>query len=144
IFVEGGVLFTSHSAFRIPHSAFRYALAVAATAYLGYALWLQRPEGELMQQTTHETFLMEMWGTAGLWLRDSTPPQTLTAAQGAGAIAYYSRRRVIDMFGLSDLHIGHLQVANMGEGTAGHEKHDPAYVLSKQPDYILSDWGPYF
>ena len=42
-----------------------------------------------------------------------------------------------DMFGLNDLHIGHLQVPNMGEKMAGHEKTDPEYVLDKQPDYMM-------
>jgi hypothetical protein len=87
---------------------------------------------------------VDHWGAAGLWLRDNTPAETWTAAQGAGAIAYYSRRRVIDMFGLNDLHIGHLQVERMGSLGAGHEKRDPAYVLGREPDYLLAYWEDYF
>ena len=86
----------------------------------------------------------EWWGAAGLWLRDNTPPQTLVAAQGAGAIAYYSQRPVIDLLGLNDVHIAHVDVPDMGEGKAGHEKRDPAYVLSRNPDYILVVWEDYF
>jgi hypothetical protein len=43
---------------------------------------------------------------------------------------------VIDTLGLNDTYIAHLPVATMGEGTAGAEKTDPLYVLSRRPDYI--------
>ena len=49
------------------------------------------------------------------WLRANTPPQTWTAVKGAGAIAYYSQRPILDAYGLNDLHIAHLPVATMGE-----------------------------
>jgi hypothetical protein len=32
----------------------------------------------------------------------------------------------------------------MGEGKAGHEKSDPAYVLARKPDYIFEQWANYF
>lgn len=70
--------------------------------------------------------------------------QTVSAAGAAGAIAYYSRRPVVDIFGLNDLHIGHVQMTNMGPGQAAHEKKDPGYVLNRKPDYILAFWDDYF
>jgi hypothetical protein len=49
------------------------------------------------------------------------------------------------MYGLNDLHIGHMTIENMGEGKAGHEKRDPAYVLNvHRPDYIYALWAHYF
>jgi hypothetical protein len=48
------------------------------------------------------------------------------------------------MFGLNDLHIGHLQIADMGARNAGHDKTDPQYVLSRKPAYILAEWTGYF
>ena len=48
------------------------------------------------------------------------------------------------MLGLTDLHIAHLRVENMGSFVAGHEKRDPAYVLSREPSYILATWEEYF
>ena len=80
---------------------------------------------------------MNIWGSAGLWLRDNTPPGTLAASPVAGAIAYYSQRPVVDMLGLNDLHIGHSEITTMGSGLAGHERRDPAYVLERGPEYIL-------
>jgi arabinofuranosyltransferase len=121
------------------------AVLVTLTAALAiYSLWLQKPGGPLVVRTTEQTWHVDTWGTAGLWLRDNTAPQALTAAQGAGAIAYYSQRGVVDMFGLTDLHIGHMAVANMGALGVGHEKQDPAYVLDRKPDYVLSEWEEYF
>ncbi|HYP41951.1 MAG TPA: hypothetical protein VEX13_16455 [Chloroflexia bacterium] len=119
-------------------------LAVAFLAYAGYSLWLQTPGGMVGERTRRETIALERWGSAALWLRDNTPPHTVTAALTAGAMAYYSDRTVIDMLGLNDLHIGHLEVETIGEAVAGHEKRDPAYVLGRKPDYILATWEDYF
>jgi hypothetical protein len=119
-------------------------LAIAFLAYAGYSLWLQTPGGTVGERTRRETIALERWGSAALWLRDNTPPQTVTAALTAGAMAYYSDRTVIDMLGLNDLHIGHLEVESIGEAVAGHEKRDPTYVLGRKPDYILATWEDYF
>ncbi|MDQ5823616.1 MAG: hypothetical protein M3441_05300 [Chloroflexota bacterium] len=119
-------------------------LGVLAVAYAGSALWQQRPGGELADDTHRHNIYIDRWGSAAIWLRENTPPDTWTAARAAGAIAYYSQRPTVDMFGLNDLHIGHLQVANMGEAVPGHEKSDPAYVLARQPSYVLASWEDYF
>lgn len=51
----------------------------------------------------------------------------------------------MDVYGLNDLHIGHLDVATMGSANPGHDKQDPAYVLfERKPDYILDEWLSYF
>lgn len=112
--------------------------------YCWRALWQQEANGSLAAYTKIHTSYVDLWGSAGLWLRDNTPADSVTAAEGAGAIAYFSQRRVIDMLGLNDLHIGHTPVGNMGEGKAGHEKRDPAYVLSQKPDYVYALWADYF
>jgi len=74
---------------------------------------------------------------AGRWLESNTEKDALIAMTPAGATAYYSKRPVIDMLGLNDLHIGHLQVEGPGIGWQGHEKGDGEYVLSRRPEYIL-------
>lgn len=126
------------------HAAGAAVLGVLAVGYIGSALWQQRPGGELAEDTRLHNIYIDRWGSAAIWLRENTAPGTSTAARAAGAIAYYSRRPTIDMFGLNDLYIGHLQVANMGEAVPGHEKSDPAYVLSRQPTYVLASWEDYF
>ena len=125
----------------------RAAIAVASVAalwYVGHALWLEEPHGWLADRTRLHDSYVNRWGSAGLWLRENTPPGTWTAAKGAGAIAYYSDRPVVDVYGLNDLHIGHLDVASMGEANPGHDKQDPQYVLDRQPAYLLAEWVNYF
>lgn len=72
----------------------------------------------------------------GQWFADNIPPDAVIATNTAGSIPYYSRLGVIDMLGLTDLHIAHCEISNMGSGWAGHEKTDGEYILSRKPDYI--------
>jgi hypothetical protein len=119
-------------------------LGLSAVAYSGSMLGQMQPDSYTMETTRLHAAYVERWGSAGLWLRDNTSAETVTAAKGAGAIAYYSQRPTVDMFGLNDLHIGHLQVAGMGTREAGHDKADPRYVLDRKPAYILKEWSGYF
>jgi len=120
------------------------ALAIAVVVYAGISLWMQTDDGPLGQRGNRETTAWERWGSAALWLREETPPNTALAAFAAGAMAYFSDRYTIDMLGLNDVHIAHVQMPNMGTEVAGHEKQDPAYVLGLRPDYILATWEDYF
>lgn len=83
---------------------------------------------------------MRGWKELGIWIQAHTPPNTRIALDAAGLIPYYSQRYTIDMFGLTDLHIAHLENPNLGKGTVGHEKYDPNYILSLKPDCIVSTW----
>ncbi|MEI7646113.1 MAG: hypothetical protein WCJ55_17735 [Chloroflexales bacterium] len=86
-----------------------------------------------------------IWREIGWWLADHAPPDASLAALGAGAVAYYGQHPVIDLLGLTEKHIARITVADMGEGTAGHEKRDPAYVLrDRRPTYIPQIWDDYF
>jgi arabinofuranosyltransferase len=62
---------------------------------------------------------------AGKWIRQATSPQDVIAVIDAGALAYYSERRTIDILGLNDEHIAHLP-----------DKTDPAYVLAQHPKVV--------
>lgn len=88
------------------------------------------------EQVWRENSVVEKNREIGLWLRASTPPDTLIATGIAGALPYYAERPVLDTLGLNDLHIAHLEVPNMGEGEAGSEKSDIPYILGRRPDYI--------
>ncbi|MBX0326703.1 hypothetical protein K2Z83_03270 [Oscillochloris sp. ZM17-4] len=86
-----------------------------------------------------------IWRDIGWWMADNTSPDASLAALGAGAVAYYSQHPVIDLLGLTEKHIARITVSTMGEGTAGHEKRDPAYVLhDRRPTYIPRIWDDYF
>lgn len=77
------------------------------------------------------------WTQVGTWLRDHARPGESLAAVPIGAVSYYSGLTAIDMLGLTDGHIAHREMPNMGEGLAGHEKHDGPYILSRKPTYLL-------
>ena len=80
---------------------------------------------------------MAAWESTGAWLRATARPTDVVATDAAGVIALESNLRTIDVLGLADLHIAHLDVA-IGSGAVGHEKSDPAYVLDRSPDFITT------
>lgn len=82
-------------------------------------------------------FVSRVGREVGLFLRDHTPDDAVIAVNIAGSIPYFSERVSIDMLGLNDVHIAHVEVKNMGSGRAGHEKGDGGYVLRRRPDVIL-------
>ena len=77
------------------------------------------------------------WITAGKWLRQHVDPAKVMATSPAGAVAYHSGLRIVDILGVNDTHIAHMKVESMGHGSAGHEKKDFDYVLSRRPDLIF-------
>ncbi|MEM7136558.1 MAG: hypothetical protein AAF500_08265 [Myxococcota bacterium] len=62
----------------------------------------------------------------------------LLAVDAAGAIPYHSGFRALDMLGLNDEHIGRNHDDSFGTGLQGHELGDGDYVLSQEPDLIVS------
>jgi hypothetical protein len=85
---------------------------------------------------------VEQWTLAGRWLNANVPKGTLLAAEPVGALGYFSQLPIVDMLGVNDEHIAHLPVDNLGHGTAGHEKGDFAYVLSRCPQLIFRGVWP--
>jgi hypothetical protein len=75
--------------------------------------------------------------TAGKWLKENVPPGTWIAVDAAGQVPYFSELPTIDMFGINDLHIGRMPVANLGSGTPGHEKFDLGYIIARAPKYVV-------
>ena len=73
----------------------------------------------------------------GTRLGEVLPPDTLVAVNPIGAIGFLCRCRILDMLGLADRHIARTKPADLGQGVAGHEKGDGAYVLERHPDLIL-------
>jgi hypothetical protein len=101
----------------------------------------QFDRNENYKYSVNEYRVATYWGKVGRWLAQHAPPDAVIAAEGAGAIAYYSGLRSIDMLGLNDRHISRVYVPEMGSGRAGHEKTDYAYVLRRRPDYIPVQWA---
>ena len=78
----------------------------------------------------------DRWVTVGRYLAQPRHAGRLLAVDAAGKIPFYSDLPAVDMLGLNDVHIAHLPA---GYFEAGHNKYDPDYVLSRQPD-VLADW----
>ncbi len=80
---------------------------------------------------------VQQWTSAGRWLRQHVPSGTWLAAEPVGALGWYSELPIVDMLGVNDAHIAHLPSARLGRSTAGHEKRDFDYVLSRRPALIF-------
>ncbi len=78
----------------------------------------------------------DRWVLLGRFLARAHPGATL-AIDAAGKVPYVSGLRTIDMLGLTDAHIAHLEPAP-GRLVVGHSKHDAAYVLARRPDLIAA------
>jgi len=77
----------------------------------------------------------------GNYIAAHWPEGSLIALNTAGSTPYYApRHRFLDMLGVNDAHIARRSVGSgslPGQRIASHAKGDGAYVLSRQPDYII-------
>jgi arabinofuranosyltransferase len=77
----------------------------------------------------------------GKYISDAWPAGSLVALNTAGSTPYFaSQHRYIDMLGLNDAHIARRRINNIElplQRLPGHSKGNGAYVLSRQPDFII-------
>lgn len=116
------------------------ASPLAAFAVALIALWLFAPllpPNTFLAQRVGSTHMREVTGLTALgeYLKQTAPPGATLAIDAAGVAPFISGLSTLDMLGLSDYHIAHTATAT-GDGVAGHEKTDPAYILARQPTYI--------
>jgi len=76
------------------------------------------------------------WLLAGDAMARVLPPGTTIALGPAGYIPYKTGFKTYDLYGITDRHIAHREMA-FQQGYAGHEKHDGDYIIGRRPDYIL-------
>ena len=77
----------------------------------------------------------------GEWIDQNTPTETVIAMHSIGVVPYYANRTTIDMWGLTDRVIARTPASEFGSGMAGHEKSNPSYVFSREPDLYLPEDG---
>lgn len=82
--------------------------------------------------------ITEEWSQLGRRFENTLPEKSTIAAIPIGALGYWSDRYILDMLGLIDLHIAHLDTVKTGHAVIGHEKFDTRYVLQRRPDIILT------
>jgi arabinofuranosyltransferase len=81
----------------------------------------------------------DRWRSLGVFLGTAYPGKSL-AVDAAGKIPYFSGLYTIDMLGLADTFVAHL---NAPFSLPGHSKFDPRYVLSRKPDLIAAFVEPH-
>jgi len=118
----------------------RYSVVAAVVGVLG-AVW--SIPGQLEMKDFAERFAedLDRRRAIGSFLAENIAPDKVFAVHAAGILPYYAGHTTIDMWGLNDAHIARAPIDDMGEGIAGHERHDYAYVLTRKPDYILPERG---
>ncbi len=75
------------------------------------------------------------------WVQAQFPSDALLAINAAGVIPYRTGLPTVDMLGLSDAHIAHLEptAAQVDGGSfVGHRKSDGDYVCARHPDLVLT------
>lgn len=84
----------------------------------------------------YSTGKYDCWNNLGIFLHKHHPQLTL-AVDAAGKVPFFSHLPTIDMLGLNDRHIGKSKPF-AGSFWPGHNKFDPDYVLSRQPELIAA------
>jgi len=77
------------------------------------------------------------WALVADKLSSVTPPAARIATVPIGAMGYFSHRYILDLVGLTDVHIAHAE-APTGVGITGHEKYDIDYVMERRPELIAA------
>ena len=113
------------------------AIAVSAGSVL---MWMGPKRAAFAQRQAAERHAnFEARRLVGEWIAAELPSDSVLAVHSAGAIPFYAKLKTIDMWGLADKHIAHTLPEHMGQGMAGHEKTDPAYVFAREPELYLPE-----
>ncbi len=75
-------------------------------------------------------------------LKSVASPGDVLAIHSAGIIPYYTELPTIDMWGITNLHIAHKEIPDMGRSgrLPGHEKEDYPWVFAQNPTYYIDKW----
>jgi arabinofuranosyltransferase len=105
-----------------------------STAWLALALWGLVPAAERYAWGVQNIETMQV--SIGRWVQANTPPSSRLAVNDIGAIAYESRRQIIDLMGLVTPQI----LSYRRQGEEGVIR----FVLESCPDYVIifPTWFP--
>ncbi len=119
---------------RLANAAWIACVAVAFAA--GHIVAFVRAWGPAQE----EVAAAKHWAQVGKWLRESIPVQSRVATIPIGAIGYFSHRRILDLSGLTNQHIGKRGRVH-GNAFPGHFRYDSDYVLREAPEYVFLGIG---
>lgn len=120
----------------LPLGSRAFQAALFAALFLGL-VGISSYEGEFKRFILPYRYVELERASLGRYLKERAPKNSLMACWTAGSLPFYSELTTIDMYGLTDLHIAHKKVEDMGRGQAGHEKFDIAYILARRPHFIV-------
>jgi hypothetical protein len=102
-------------------------------------IWVANEHGWMVQNTTH------MQVRIGKWLAQNTPPNAVIATNDIGAIAFFSKRRIVDTCGLVMPEILPFVYKPQGTGIFGaNEEGIWEFLKRRRVDYIVifPNWYP--
>jgi arabinofuranosyltransferase len=114
----------------------RWMLPLAFMVF-GWARWDQYLQAGSWAEERHAN--LQARQLVGDWIAQNTPQATVLAVHSAGVVPYFSGRRTIDMWGLTNREVARTEVGTMGTGMAGHERSAPEYVFALKPDVYLPE-----
>ncbi|MFQ5944999.1 MAG: hypothetical protein ACE5NC_01960, partial [Anaerolineae bacterium] len=109
-------------------------VAIAGLLFIGSSLG---GESRLFVKGLEARRATEARVAMGRWLREHVPQETHLAVDAAGQIPYFSRLRILDLFGPTDPHIARLAASEEAAALAGHTKFDFDYFLEQSPDLVV-------
>jgi len=119
------------------HTSVRRWVVPLAVLVFVWARWGQYVQAGAWADERHAN--LQARQLVGDWIAQNTPPDTVLAVHSAGVVPYFSGRRTIDMWGLTNRVVARTDVDTMGTGMAGHERSAPEYVFSLKPDVYLPE-----
>ena len=107
-------------------------VVLAAIVVLSLFQSAQDPQSQRLQ-SSYKSCMENATVAMGRWFDEYSPPGSSIVARDIGALSYFSKRRIIDLVGLTDRHIARTS------GFYGRASIDLDYVYSKEPDFIVID-----
>jgi arabinofuranosyltransferase len=113
--------------------------AVLLAVFLNGGLQIPLSSADWVGRRTHDLVRRK---ACGLYLKSIASPGQALAIHSAGIIPYYSELPTIDMWGVTNLHIAHQRMPDMGRSgnRIGHEKEDYPWVFAQNPTYFVDQY----
>jgi arabinofuranosyltransferase len=122
----------------------RAVIASVSLAVVMIALLLWHPPRILDRMETVDGLAhhinVQRWGDMGFALLERLPSNSIIATTAAGALPYFSRLQTVDMLGLNDAHVAHLDMDMSKKGaTIGHVKFaNDSYLRRRGVNFVFA------